>query len=147
MAVSSGIQIDGLEDLQELFDGLILKEAQNLNRAAVHAIATQIAKDARSRAPVDTGGMRKAIKAHRRRSRDPNSPYSDVRVGRDFFYWRFIEYGTKGDSEKNMPAQPARPFFLPAIAAARTNIKSIYREMVWKKLAQKLKREARKGKK
>lgn len=138
MAVSSGIQIDGLEDLQELFDGLILKEAQNLNRAAIHAVATQIAKDARARAPVETGTMRKAIKAVRRRAKDPNRPVSEVRVGRGSFYWRFVEYGSRG--------KPARPFFLPAINAARGQIKEIYREMVAKKLAQKIKRDAKKRK-
>lgn len=136
MAVSSGIKIEGLDDLQELFDGLILKEAQNLNRAAIHAVASQIAKDAKAGAPVDSGGMRKAIKAHRRRAKDANQPVSEVRVAKGSFYWRFVEYGTK--------EAPARPFFLPAISAARANIKSIYREMVGKKLAQKIKRDAKK---
>lgn len=136
MAVAERIQIEGLEDLEALFDGLIVKEVQNLNRAAVHAVASQIAKDAKARAPEDTGLMRKNIKAHRRRTQDPNKPFSDVRVGKAGFYWRFYEYGTKDT--------PPRPFFLPAIAAARTNIKSIYREMVGKALAKKLKRAAKK---
>lgn len=138
MAVGNRIQIDGLEDLQEIFDSLILKEAQNLNRAAIHAVATQIAKEARANAPSDTGKMRQTIKAVRRRSKDPNHPFSDVRVGRSNFYWRFIEYGTKDT--------PARPYFLPAINAARGQIKEIYREMVGKKLAQKIKRDAKKRK-
>lgn len=139
MAVSAQIELEGADELQKMLDGLLVRELQNLNRAAVHAVASQIAKDARQAAPKDSGRLRKQIKARRRRAEDPNKPASDVYVAGPGFYWRFLEYGTT--------KRPARPFFQPAIALARGQIKQLYREMVAKKLSEKLKRDAKRRQK
>lgn len=140
--LNSVIQIEGLEDLQKMFDTILIKEAQNLNRAVIHGIASTIAKSARQKAPLDTGRLRKAIGAHRQKLKDPNKPISDVYVTRgkkakhNAWYWKYLEYGTQ--------TRAATPFIQPAIAEARTNYKEIYREQFAKKLAQKIKRDAKK---
>jgi HK97 gp10 family phage protein len=136
MSVVGQITLEGVEDLTHVFDSLLLREAQNLNRATVHAVASEIAKKAKSAAPVDTGVMRKGIKAKRRRALDPNNPVSEVTVDRSGFYWRFYEFGTKD--------QPARPFFTPAINEMRGQIRAIYKQKLYEKLAQKIKRDAKK---
>ncbi len=52
-----------------------------------------------------------------------------VRVGlvtkkakRDGFYARFLELGTKGSAEKNIPPMMPRPFIAPALDVNRTSI-------------------------
>jgi len=51
------------------------------------------------------------------------------------FVAKFIEYGTKGDPERNVPPQPARPFIMPALDANETQIMGMMREAVRKALA------------
>lgn len=140
--MSVQISIDGLDELREVFSGVLLKDLQKLNAQAVQGIAQTIVKNARAAAPADTGKLRKSIKAVRRNARDKNKPSSSVTVKRSAFYWRFIEHGTAG-SDTQKP-QPPRPFFLPAINAARADIKTIYREQVYKQLTKKLKAEMKK---
>lgn len=135
------IKIEGLDDIEAILGELLPKEARNLNRATIHAVASQVAKDARKKAPRDKGELRKAIKAKRRRPRLPDAPYSDVYVTHgknakhDAFYWRFVEYGTVG--------QPARPFIKPAADAVRRDIKQVYRDKFFLKLRARLKRNYR----
>ena len=138
----SGIAIDGLEELSHIFDAVGPREARNLNRATIHGIAAVTAKDAKDKAPKDKGTLKKAIKAKRRRPKDPDKPFSDVVVEHgkdakhDAFYWYMVEYGTT--------TQPARPFMQPAIDQVRPNIPAIYKEQFFKKLAQRIKRESKK---
>ena len=138
-----GIDIDGMSELNAMLDDIAPREARNLNRAVIHGIAATIAKDAKANAPKgDSGNLKKAIKAKRRRPKNPDKPFSDVMVEHgkgaknDGFYWRFLEYGTQRIA--------ARPFIQPAIDAANQNILQIYKEQFFKKWAQKLKREAKK---
>lgn len=137
-----GIVIEGLEGLEAALGDLSQRQARNLNRATVQAMAVAVAKDARLRAPKDKGTLKKAIKARRRRARDPDKPFSDVRVEHgndaryDAFYWRFVEYGTL--------TQTARPFIGPAADALRGNVSAIYRAEFMRKYAAYLRRRAKK---
>ena len=138
----SGIAIDGLDELAHIFDAVGPREARNLNRATIHGIASVTAKEAKAKAPKDSGTLKKAIKAKRRKPKDPDKPFSDVMVesGKDAkydgFYWHFVEYGTT--------TQQARPFMQPAIDQVRPNVPAIYKEQFFKKLAQRIKRESKK---
>ena len=144
MAVQSGISIDGLDELSKVLDQMAPKAARNLMRSTIHGVASEIAKDAKRKAPKgDSGTLRKAIKAKRRRPKHPDKPFSDVIVttGRsarhDAFYWRFIEYGTTD--------LPERPFFRPAIDGMRPQVPKIFEQQFGKKLEQMLKRAAKKA--
>lgn len=142
MATTKGIAIEGDKELQEILDQLAPKVSRNLMRSTIHGVASEIAKEAKRKAPRDTGTLRKAIKAKRRRPRTPDKPFSDVMVehGRDAnhdaFYWRFVEYGTQD--------QPERPFIRPAIDLLRPQVPEIMRQQFGKKLEATLKRAARK---
>lgn len=141
--MTRGIVIDGLDNLEIMLGDIAPRQARNLNRSTIHAVAGVIRNDARKRAPKDEGTLRKAIKAKRRRPKNPDAPYSDVMVEHgddakhDAFYWRFIEYGTVDEA--------ARPFIGPAMEAARPLIPTIYREQFAKKYAAYLARKAKKG--
>lgn len=137
-----GIKIDGLPEVHQLLAQVAPREARNLNRAAIHAVAGEIRDEAKVRAPVDTRTLKRALKAIRRRPRDPDKPFSDVRVEEgtsarhDAWYWHFLEYGTV--------KQPARPFIGPAIADIRPRIVGVYKKHFGAKLEASLRRKARK---
>lgn len=143
MAVSSGIKIEGMEDLKKVLDQMAPKASRNLMRSTIHAIAGQIAKEAKGQAPKDSGTLKKAIKAKRRRPKTPDKPFSDVMIEHggqatnDAFYWRFVEYGTQN--------APAHPFMQPAIDLMRPQVPAIMREQFGKKLEAMLKRAAKKA--
>lgn len=140
--MTKGVKVVGLPEFLNTLE-LSKREARNLNRSTVHGIAGRVVKQARLNAPKNEGTLRKAIKAKRRRPRDPDKPFSDVMVEHgsqakhDAFYWRFVEYGTIN--------QPARPFMQPAADSIRGGIPAIYREEFAKKYAAFLRRKAKRG--
>lgn len=144
MAVQKGISVEGLDELEKVLNMMAPKAARNLMRSTIHGVASEIAKEAKRKAPKDEGTLRKAIKAKRRRPKHPDAPFSDVIVTTggtakyDAFYWRFIEYGTTD--------QPEAPFFRPSIDLMRPQIPKIMEKQFGKKLETMLKRAAKKQK-
>jgi HK97 gp10 family phage protein len=140
----TGFEITGIKEVRNILEEVAPKHARNLMRATIHGVASEIAKDAKASAPKDTGALRKAIKAKRKKSA-PDRPVSEVFVEHggnakhDAFYWRFIEYGTGGKT-----AQPERPFIRPATDKARANLDQIITQQFGKKLEAALRREAKK---
>lgn len=137
------MQIIGIEEVDRILNKVSTRNARNLMRNTIHGVASEINKQARKNAPRgDTGKLRKAMKARRRRS-PPNAPVSEVVVERgrnakyNGFYWRFVEYGTV--------KQAATPFIKPAEEAVRANLVQIITEQFGKKLESALRREARKA--
>ena len=141
---ASEIAIFGLKDIQKVLEELAPKHAANLSRAMVHGMASEVSKEAKKRVPKNTGNLRRAIKAKRRRGK-PGQPVSDVIVEsgksakHDAFYWRFVEFGTGGP----VP-QPEHPFLRPAKDLIQSNIPKIAEEQFTKKLAAAVKREQKK---
>jgi phage protein, HK97 gp10 family len=145
MAVAKGIRVEGLDELKQTLDDLAPREAFNLMRAVTHGVAQSVAKRARDRVPVDSGTLKKAIKAKRGNPRDNGGkPFSDVVVEHgkgaqhDAFYWRFIEYGTS-------TGIPEHRFIGNAIEAVRPEIDRIMREQFGKKFEALLARKAKKA--
>ena len=121
------VNVNGLSDLakalKELPPEIASKNGGPL-KTALRAAAVVIQKDAKTRAPVDSGVMRDAINV----MRDPRpgnvteryvvKPTRSRKVQRivrtaggnkgstDAWYWRMVEFGTK--------FMPARPFMRPA---------------------------------
>lgn len=143
MAVVRGIRIEGLDELKSALDDLAPREAFNLARATIHGVAQEVATRARARVPVDSGTLRKAIKAKRGNPRsNSGKPFSDVviehgkGVKNDAFYWRFLEYGTRtGIAEHRFVGR--------AIDAVRPEVPTIMREQFGKKLEALMARKAR----
>lgn len=115
---------------------------------AMESAAKSIAVAAKFMVPVDTGELKKSIEY--KQSSDGLSAVigpsaksaavarevkgsafatrSKIKIGKlskkklfQFFKGYWIEFGTKGNAEKNIPAQPARPFMSPAFEATKEN--------------------------
>lgn len=132
MPKGSRITVKGIDDINKILTTIAPNHAKNLSRSAVHAVASDIAKDAKKRAPKDSGNLRKSIKAKRRKS-PPFSPRSEVFVqgGKGgAWYWKFVEFGTLKKSQ--------RPFFLPVYNSFKTNIQRIYTQKFVDKLLKKI---------
>ena len=131
------LEVIGIEEVKRTLDQIAPRHANNLMRATIQGIASEIAKDSKKNAPRDSGDLRKAIKAKRKRS-PKNRPVSEVVVtqGRsaryDAFYWRFVEYGTV--------KQAAAPFIKPAEERVGNDLDRVVTEQFGKKLESALKR-------
>lgn len=139
------LTIDGIEDLKKVLEEFAPKHAVNLSRSVIHSLASKIAKESKTLVPVNTGNLKKAIKAKRRRSK-PENPHSDVIIEKgkskknDGFYWHFIEYGTGGP----VP-QPERPFLRPAKDLVVSQMPTILEQEFKKKLVGLINREKKKA--
>lgn len=139
------VELIGLDEIEKVLEELTPKYARNLSRSFVHGLASETAKEAKKRVPIDTGTLKKAIKAKRKRS-TPDKPASDVIIEQgksaknDGFYWFFVEYGTGGP----VP-QPEQPFLRPARDLITANLDKIAKQQFVKKLAALIKREKKKA--
>lgn len=139
--MKGGITIEGDKELDRLFGVVAPRVMRSVNRQAVHALAGMIRDEAKENAARDEGTLKKAIKAKRRRPKNPDRPFSDVivehgkGVRNDAFYWHFQEYGTV-----NMPEQP---FMRPAIRNVKPRVPALYKRQVFEKLRARLERDAK----
>ena len=133
------MEVIGIESMNKIFADILPKHARNLSKAFVHGLASDMAKEAKKRVPVDKGKIKKSIKARRRRSR-PERPVSDVVVEGGRFYWHMVEYGTGGANP-----QPEQPFLRPAKDLVRAEMPERAEAQFEKKLAALIKREQKKA--
>jgi len=145
MANTVTMKIEGLRELQAKLQQMAPNVARNGLRAATSAGAALIRDEAKARAPVDTGEMKRDIQMKRdRESATYRAVYSVyVRAGKksrlsgkargvdkDSYYWRFVEFGTC--------KMAARPFMRPAFEAQKEAAVEAIRD----KLAQRIAEEA-----
>lgn len=117
------MSIEGLDAVSDVLAKVGPREARNLLRNTVHAVAGQLRDDMRQRAPKDEGTLRKAITAKREKMRG-NQVASNITithgkaVRHNAFYWHMVEYGTVKDQ--------AQPFITPSVEAMRPQIPGIF---------------------
>lgn len=101
--------VDGIEDFKKALDKLEKKLRNKIIRAAMRDGLKIIAKDAKDRAPEDTGAMRDSIKVKSgKRKKDTLSMQVIVEGGHgDSWVPLHIEAGTA--------KMPAKPFLRPAL--------------------------------
>lgn len=131
------VRIRGIEDVNRILQEIAPREAKNLLRATVHDVAGQVAKDAQSLVPKNTGDLADSIRAKRARG-TREKVQSDVIVGTGAFYWRFLEYGQGPDRVEHA-------FFLRALQGISGRLSTIYVDAFVKKLLARLARKARTG--
>jgi HK97 gp10 family phage protein len=125
--MADGLKLTGFKELADALRELGPRVARNSLRRAVSAGAAEIRNDAKARAPVDTGEMRKDIMIKRERDTkgEMAATYSVfVRSGKksrlagksrdvqkDSYYWKFVEFGTS--------KMAAKPFLRPAFESRK----------------------------
>lgn len=142
---STGIRIDGLDELVEQLDAVLPREAHGLARAAAASTGSRVSRAIKARAPVREGGLKKSIAVKRRRG-SKTSVATDVIARRpEGSHWHLIEYGTKGYAPRGIPPMPAQPFVQPAVDEIARQIPEIFREEFGKKLGKLLERKAKRA--
>jgi len=127
--MADAMKLTGFKELAAALRELGPRIARNTLRRSVSSAAVVIRNEARAKAPVDTGEMKKDIMIKRERdSKDQMSARYSVfvrsgkksrlagkkrDVNRDSFYWRFVEFGTS--------KMAAKPFLRPAFEAQKEN--------------------------
>lgn len=139
--------IKGLEEVDNILKQVAPNKAKNLMRTTVHGYVSKITKRAKEIVSKDTGTLKKSIKTKREKS-SPFKPRSSVFITtgksakNDGWYWRFIEYGTRGKT-----GRAAVPFIRPAVQQMEAKKISIMKEEFGKKLESAIKRELKKARK
>lgn len=128
------VEVRGLRELSDALKALPKKLERRVLNAALMTGAREIAKEAQIRAPVDTGALRRNIRARPGRPMDGHTASVIVNVRRlssrqvarlkqkggrsaanaqDPYWWLFQEFGTS--------KMTARPFLRPAFEARKVS--------------------------
>ena len=141
MSKKGGVELLGLDEINDILSNLIPREANNLSKAMIFGFAQHAAKEFKTKLPTGgTGNLKRSIKAKKARS-FPGKPSSYVRATRGKrskgggFYWRFIEHGTGGKNP-----QSAQPFVAPVLNKMNAEMPKLVDEIFTKKLAGSVKR-------
>lgn len=97
-------RVEGLDDLEKQFDRLIDTTKRKTMQKALNAGMAPIKKEAKARAPVKTGLLKKSIRSKQMKFTD--KPAVGLFVSSKAYYWYFIEHGTS--------KMAAAPFLRPA---------------------------------
>jgi HK97 gp10 family phage protein len=138
--MASNVEIKNLRFVQRQLRDFAPRVAAAIMRRTTHRIAAQIRDEIKRAAPKDTGTLKKAVKAVRRRgSRDAVESVVIITRGKaatnDAFYWRFVEYGTK--------KVPPRPFVAPVYKRFRSTYKRVMKEELKKQIAKEMAKQAK----
>lgn len=136
IASKTSIVVEGLEELREMFADIAPREANNILRATVHAVAGEVRDEMKRRVKKRTGAVQKGIYALRRRG-GPNFPVSEVRI-RGVAHGLMLEFGTSRTK--------AQPYIVPTVEGMRQKMPETYREQFGKKLEANLARRAKRVK-
>lgn len=130
------VKVEGLAELDRALRELLPASVRGRPlRAAVAAGARIVAKEAKSRVPVDSGLVRSRIRVmsnpQQQRQARAESVVGVRRSGKarkdqDPYYWRFVEFGTR--------KMRARPFLRPALEAKRNEATQMIRERLAKRI-------------
>ena len=99
------VEIQGLAQLDRALQELAWPAARRALRKGMRKGANVVRDEARAKAPVKTGNLKRKIRTRERSEQDGNMRFA-VEVPRSAFYGRFLEYGTS--------KMAAKPFLRPA---------------------------------
>ena len=98
------INVEGLDELEKQFDRLIDTSKKKVMMKALNAGVAPIKKEAKAKAPVKSGLLKKSIRSKQMKYTD--KPSVGIYVAGKAYYWWFIENGTS--------KMAAAPFLRPA---------------------------------
>lgn len=128
-----GCTVTGLDDVIRILEDVAEKHAKPLASDFCTDVAEAIAEEAKKNmaGTVITGQMRSLTIAER--SQGKNFGMASVRVGKDAFYWRFLEYG-------DGPDRIEHAFFMRAREKVFASIDSVAARRFKERLAKLMKR-------
>lgn len=130
-----------LAELEHTLTAVLPREARNIGRRAIVAVAREVRDDIRAAGPVDRGTLRKAVRSRREKGgRDTVEAGIRITEGRearhDAFHWRFVEFGTQH--------MPPVPFILPTVKSWRSKVGGVFVRHWWPQFEREMaKRDAR----
>ncbi|MFA9232070.1 MAG: hypothetical protein ACEQSU_15200 [Microgenomates group bacterium] len=130
--MSFNVTVSGIEDINRILTTIAPNEAKNLMRVTTLQLAKDISKDAAERMPSAEGTLKSAGFAKRERG-NRTTIAATVRMSREAFYWRYLEYGQGPDNVEHA-------FFLQTLQALRPELDRKYLEIFTAKLIARLKR-------
>lgn len=144
------MQIEGFDETLDLFKDAAPKMVRNLLRATMQGIASDVARDIKSTAPVDLGDLKKSIKAKRLKSKKSNDFMASAVVINDktapsknrnngAFTWLHVEYGTQTSN--------AHPFVMPVVRAHNQTAGPLLQKIIVDKMQKMVKAKQKKQKK
>lgn len=155
--MTGSVKLKGVGDLKKKFAQLAIKAQTKIGRRGLAEAAKVYRKEIRSRAPRETGKLRRSIRYRIRRKRRGHF-VGRVGVTGEAFYARFIEYGSSPhripsetvgrgrNKEKNTakvkigegiysavdhPGTNARPFIRPAFDSASRKAIDAAKKKLW----------------
>jgi hypothetical protein len=131
--VNLDVTIRGIADVNHVLRTIAPNEAKNLLRATVYELAQDFANEGAERAPKDEGVLVGAVKAKREKG-SRTKVAASVRVGKEAFYWRFLEYGQGPDHVEHA-------MFLQTLQSLRPDLERRYLDIFVKKLLARLARK------
>jgi len=134
IAFQTSMELTGMEELGEQFTTNGPREARNIARAAVHALAGRARDVLKRRVAKRSKALAKSIKAVRRRGK-PDFPISEVRVGHDAPYGLMLEFGTSDTR--------AQPYIVPGVEELRPQMAQHYRDEFGAKYEKAMARKAK----
>lgn len=120
------MSIEGFDAVSDVLKKVAPREAKNILRNTVHAVAGEMRNEMRQHVKEtveDTGTLRKAIVAKREKAKG-NTVASNVTITHgkgqknDAYYWHMVNYGTVNTDEQ--------PFIEPVVEAMRPQIPGIF---------------------
>jgi HK97 gp10 family phage protein len=130
------IELLGYEELHKTLADFAPKEARNVLRAAVQALAGRVRDQLRVAVKKDTRSLSKSIRSVRRRGTE-NEIISEVRGGATAPYMLMLEYGTSKTK--------AQPFIGPTVEQIRPDLPRFYKEEFGKKFTASVAKQAAKS--
>ena len=136
MGKGISLELLGADDLQKTLADFAPKEARNILRATVQALAGKVRDELRKNVKQPTGQLRKSIRSVRRRGTE-NEIVSEVRGGSTAPYMLMLEFGTSKTR--------AQPFIGPTVEQMRPDLLRFYREEFGKKFTASVAKQAAKS--
>lgn len=114
-------KITGGKELQAALKQLPAKFQKRIEKNALRAGARVIAKEAKTRVPVDTGALKKSIRVVTGKTREGARVYVTAGAGgkHDAFYAHMVEFGTKAHFTQKGGATKVGQFALTKAEAGR----------------------------
>jgi len=154
ISTKKGIQVSGVfgsAEVQRVLKEVTPRIANNLMKATVRGIATEMSKEAKRLAPTSSksyeikfrgktkkmtgGNLRRTIKTKDVRRTPPTNPITNVWAGA--FYWRFVEHGFTARDGRFVQGNG---FLRRTVAKYEGKLEQMGAEMFSKRLEQSIKR-------